>query len=488
MAEITKTIKPGGTPGSDCDYTSISAALAANCGLASKDLVSQTTSVTLNCVAGTGVDTSNVNTTGWTCDSTYNLTIRGYDTGKHAGKYDASKYVIRPASGNVVSLDAAYDVVEDLILDLQNTTSYGCGVKIGATSNLTHYVRRCIIRKSGTGANQRGVDAATAGNVVLLEHCVVYGQSGKALTYGALVGQNSCTLRVYNTTLHNCNTGLWAYSGYAHFYNCLGANCATCFSGNGGTNCASTDATATTYKNITPSFADAANEDFHVGTNSWSGTNITTLSPAGVALDIDGQTVTTWLVGADSVPGAAPSGSSYSDSLAESASSSDAQSASVSLSASASEAMSISDALAAVLSALDGLAEPVAASESASASLSVTASAAEDALIADSCSALSGAALSVSEFGSVSDALGWSLAAVATISESHAATDSSSSAAAFLGAVAEASGAGDAAVSSGTSPQESGQREYHAACVVIVNEFMAKAIFAEERRAVAVIH
>ena len=145
---------------------------------------------------------------------------------------------------------------------------------------------------------------------------------------------------------------------------------------------------------------------------------------------------------------APPSGSSYSDSIAESASASDALSAAASLAASASEALSCSDACAEALSALASLAEAVAASEAASASLSVVAEAAEGASLSDACSALSGAVLSVSESGSISDALSWSAVVSAAVSEEQAATDSFAAAAAFLGALAEASDSGDTASSS----------------------------------------
>lgn len=279
------------------DYTSLNAALTANCGLASKDLVAQDKYVVIECYPME--DTTAVTISGWSTDSTRNITIKTPSSNRHGGKWNTGVYRLKVA-GSVINCSAAYTVIDGLQVEHAASGQWAFGIYTSASTT----VRRVIVRRSpgsGAPANSVGMGAAVNNsNNSVFEYCIVYGlgNTGNA----GIQTEQGANLVLRNCTVYGCTTGYRFVSGTLSATNCIATGGTTCFTGSiTGSHNVSSDATApgtNALTGSTPTFVNitSGSEDFHIlNANAYAGVDPGSSS----AFDIDYEAITSWKRGAD---------------------------------------------------------------------------------------------------------------------------------------------------------------------------------------------
>lgn len=315
--ERLRTIKPSGQGG---DYTSLSGWEAGEQG----DLVTADLYV-IGEISGTwsGADTGQVTIDGWTTDATRYIEVRAVGSSLHAGKWDSTKYVLAPSTGQTACMTVVASYVK--IIGLQSEVSQAGTSPDWAICFHTDYsaapvnvvFERCIARATGT----LGTPDYSAGfwmnqpTSTKAINCVAYGFDSTSTTSGGFYNDRGIT---YNCTAYDCARGFYGGNVSAIAKNCLAQSCTDGFAGSwdtttSTTNCSdiASDAPGTSPVTGTATFVDAANGDFHLASGDTVAKNAgTDLSGDGTypfSNDIDGATrIGTWDIGADEITGSAP--------------------------------------------------------------------------------------------------------------------------------------------------------------------------------------
>jgi hypothetical protein len=273
MATVrTVTVKPSGG-----DYTSLAAAISGEAG----NLVALDRQLDIECHAFE--DTAVVNVTGYTTDAT--RYIRIYAAQNHGGKWNNSVYRYSySGASNSFTVGAQYTRVEGIQIDRGVNGPYNA---IQASSSAGSYllIDRVIARCIGTGGSGTTAFVAYDGAInVIARNSLAYGFNSHSASRGwYFIGTGNKT---QNCTAVDCYVGFHG----ADAYNCGAVDCTTPFASMAG---------QTTCSSSTPIFVDADNYDFHLAFSDtvWKG-NGTDLS-ADFTIDIDGQTRSSWDIGAD---------------------------------------------------------------------------------------------------------------------------------------------------------------------------------------------
>lgn len=313
MAARTVTVKSA-----DGDYTSLNAALSGE----SADLVTNTRLLTIETYAFE--DTTDADTgTGYTVSSSYYIKITSPESERHAGVWSTSKSRHKSTTGTLLTVQAAYTIVEWQQIDNAYTgANDALGIKLADNlSNCT--IRYCIIRKTGTpsAGYSIGVYFFVNSNVsqsVYIYRNIVYGfSSGGTYNFGICVDAstsyaNPSTI-INNNTVYLCDANIiqWDYDGLTLKNNFCGGGASFDYYLSGATPThsknISSDSTSpdgasyqgkTAYSNY---FQDYANKDFRtrpIMSNILLRAGDNLGSPYNI--DITGETVSgAWTIGAD---------------------------------------------------------------------------------------------------------------------------------------------------------------------------------------------
>jgi len=254
----------------------------------------------------TSPDTTPVVIDGWTTDADHYIRIYTTETARHDGKWNTNKYRLDGApTGNwaegVLNIYEDYVRVEGLQF---NTQLDGVGASTGLRVQQSGEVRiaSCIIKCTGTpdsGAVQ-GIRFDDGTGTLKIWNTLIYDWKKLNSTYDASItlGASGATYRradgvfiVKNCIAQDCNDGFNGVFDSASDYNISDI---------------SGDAPGANSKTCTVSFADEANDDFHLAVSDTAardaGTNLSGDSNLSFTDDIDGETRpggTAWDIGAD---------------------------------------------------------------------------------------------------------------------------------------------------------------------------------------------
>jgi hypothetical protein len=311
--EVIKTIKPSGG-----DYTSLSAWEAGEQG----DLVAADQIRTAECYSMS--DTAAVMIDGWTTDAARYIRIYTPAAERHGGKWDSAKYRIeRTLTANGQSaIDNREDYVRidglQVLLDFNNGNWTGAsGIYVYWSINPSNDIRisRNIIRASNqtTWSKGAGINLNDADAVVRIWDNVIYDFKSTNVSYGknGILATACASAYVYNNTVQNCTEGFARTAGAVVVKNNIAQDCTDGFAGvfDGASDYnlsdLASDAPGANSRNSTVvTFADKANDDFHLASGDTAakdfGTDLSGDAYLSFSDDIDVQTRSgTWDIGAD---------------------------------------------------------------------------------------------------------------------------------------------------------------------------------------------
>jgi hypothetical protein len=320
MADITVYVD-GTTSGSahagGAHYATLSAALTAEC--TSYDLVSTLNgSVHIECANILDTAAAAVPST-CTTDATHYIRIFGKAsdrTSSNTGKWSTGRYRLHRTSGNALTIAARYVRVEDIqvsVTDTSSTVRYGIITSPVAAGGSDIRIDGCVIVgdvASNTNAGScAGISASDADATVTIRNCVIYNWINNTTLGVGILCSGSPTTVENCTVVGNGQYGIRRASGTVAVTNTYaGSNATEDFSGTiTYTTCASADATVRTgvtasiaystanFVNVTASTADLHLVGGASATLLSGGTDLS----GSFTTDIDGDTYSTWSIGAD---------------------------------------------------------------------------------------------------------------------------------------------------------------------------------------------
>jgi hypothetical protein len=311
------------------EYTSLSAAEAGaldanHINSATGDLVTKTTILNLPCYYDNAADTTAVTIDGWITSASYYLKIytpsntstEVNTTQRHDGKWNTGKYSLEIANASALISLEQYTRIEGIQIKLTGTTN-----DVSGFWGWADVFSENIIKNESTGTGLKGIYSSE--QVQKIKNCIVYDFS-TANSVGFMASGNFGNMHYwYNNTVYNCTYGFYIsdYGTYVSgvLKNNLATACGTaCYlEVSGGADWsydynASSDGTADDYGGTghrvsqTFTFANEANDDFHLASNDAGARNYGIDLSADAYLpfstDIDGQTrpgESVWDIGAD---------------------------------------------------------------------------------------------------------------------------------------------------------------------------------------------
>lgn len=310
MAEYTTIVDPGNEQSEwSTDYTSLSAWEAGEQGLYSSG-----DSAIADCRRSTSTkDTAVVDFASWTSGVISKLIVHAdyRHEGKWADTRSSDSNYIYTLETNGTCLRIAEQTsevhIDGFLLDKTGTADYSVGIH--------HYgsgvIENCIIRKTGTAANQcSGILLAFGTLTKTVKNTIIYGFSGGTGFRGINASQGS--FNISNVTIYGCYYGVYQSFQQFKLINSAILNCTDCsnlsfnnFVSGSDYNVTSDDVAlganaATEQTSYTDYFVDPSNGDFHLkntSENLWglAGTDLS----GTFTTDIDGTTRSAWDIGAD---------------------------------------------------------------------------------------------------------------------------------------------------------------------------------------------
>ena len=309
-----------------------SGALSANSGQGAKnsshlntsDLYSGNYVLNVPCYYDSGADASAVSVQNWTTAANNyikvytptNTSTEANSSQRHSGKWDTSKYYISTTNAGIYIYENYFWIDGIQLKVFGNDSGWPVMVEINGLSPYDNKIKisNNILQADYSGMVTYGGNAISTSwgnqNVLNIWNNIIYDSIASTHFSGLYItgGKNY----VYNNTIHNVG-GSCMYNGSGTpFYakNNITQNCGTDYAGGGYD--ASSDynvsdgsgAPGTHSKNSTTvTFADAANDDFHLSQNDTAafgaGTDLSSDSYLPFSTDIDGETRTKWCIGAD---------------------------------------------------------------------------------------------------------------------------------------------------------------------------------------------
>lgn len=316
-------------------FSSLSAALPSGAGgaktlLGSSNLTAIDVQLNISCYYDTGADTTRVTINGWTTDSTryvrvyapYNTLTEVNQSQRHEGKWSATKYNLSVNLGstgdiNVILGSDPYIKIEGLQISHQGTGGYQGGIfsQSGTVEGLK--IDSCIIKHVGTLGDYQaayGIGALYDVNIKIFNTLIYdYKNSNDGSNASGINTENMSSAYIYNVTIVDCTAGINRNNSNVIIKNTLvyGHNPSNqAFEGtyNSASDYNATDddaATGGAHDRIsqTFSFADYANDDFHLTSTDTGAKNFGTdqVSEIGFSTDLDSQSRSglNWDIGAD---------------------------------------------------------------------------------------------------------------------------------------------------------------------------------------------
>lgn len=287
------------------DYTSISAWLssvsARGTDLTSRNVIEQ------GRITGTMTERILISSSTFTTSSDCYLELTADTDQSHAGVWDdaaATVYLNCSAGAHVISSSYIH------FSKLQLAFNYSSNSQTGCSAGLSYY-NYCLVKAINSGG-YTGVKGIIFGsnNPAYLACCILYDFSTTS-SRAIFIDNYSATSPIfYNCTFVNCYYGINKGAGAAPIAkNCLAQGCTDgfygTFSSSSDHNCSdiSGDAPGTNAVTGTVTFVDAANDDYHLASSdtvaNGAGADLSSDSLYPFSVDIDGDTITAWSIGAD---------------------------------------------------------------------------------------------------------------------------------------------------------------------------------------------
>jgi hypothetical protein len=234
----TYTVDTGGTPGVDCDFTSLAAAFGVG-GIAERGLVAGNKIVVIQCKASTGVaDTTAVVTDAggaWTVDKDHYIIIEPATGAGHVGIWDAAKYRLVVNGLNAITLKQGFTHVR--YLQLESTYAGNDNSYVVATSNLDgNRVYGNIVRNvtANVYATRYKIGvychSTTATHKAYVYNNIVHGFNWPA-TYSGGIHNYGLKNYISNNTIVGCSAGVERFSGTVVAKNNIAQLCTDGFKG-----------------------------------------------------------------------------------------------------------------------------------------------------------------------------------------------------------------------------------------------------------------
>jgi len=303
-------------------YASLNAAETARDG----DIATAGNTVTFLCRGATNADTAAVNINGWTTDADSYVKIEADPEDRHAGVWSTSKYRISIADALAFQIGEDYVTVDGLQIETSSANQAGqvpIIVNAQAATNNAVIISNCIVKGHNSGTyTQSGILFGDADTISYVFNCIIYNINTLSGSRG-ITGQGA-TQSIYNCTVIGGEYGIRSSAATCNMKNCyLGGSGVEAYLRNVGTlnknYCASSDGSAddtganeTTDANYiinvaldNDTFVDSTG-NFHLAADGLSPLQGEGAAPGGAApldytTDIDGETITTWSIGADSI-------------------------------------------------------------------------------------------------------------------------------------------------------------------------------------------
>lgn len=302
MADRTLTVGNGKT------YASLQAAITAQrtyLNLTTDNGSGGPGKVYIDCynLAAGAADTTAADTgTGWTTDANNYLIIRGAPSERSgSGTYSTSRYHLEVSNVNGLKIQAPYTQVLDI--QVQQTCAGGTGAaafscwNAGAGFRMERCIAKGVLSGTITGS-ALGYYLPEGGDTAYIINCLAYDFINGTESHIGFVTDTTAgnTVRVYNCTAVNCYHGFEDWKGSAgnlYTTNCGASGCTVAF----------TYATQTTCSSTTPTFVNAAGDDFHLASGDTTWKNVGTDLSATFTTDVDWQNrptgAGTWDIGFD---------------------------------------------------------------------------------------------------------------------------------------------------------------------------------------------
>lgn len=298
MATVnTRSINPGGGG----DYTSLSAWWAARKG----DLVADDRVEIAEVYDG--VDSTALNASGADviCDAAHYFLVRPAVGYEHGGVFTTSKYVFT----NTIIIGAPHFHISGILQQYTATATNKYAISCTGTTGENKFdsiIQKIQSSYTGTVA----IRGSSNGGTRNISNCVAYFAGGTA-TDARAYGNNYGYAYIYNCTAYSFAVGFYRNTTTTAVKNCLAQNCADGFLGafdsSSTNNCSnvSGDAPGANAVTGTAVFVDATTGDFHLSSSDTVsrgvGADLSADAVFPVTTDIDGETIATWSIGADSV-------------------------------------------------------------------------------------------------------------------------------------------------------------------------------------------
>jgi len=324
-SQLKHTVAPSGG-----DYTTLAAAIT-HLAAAHSDLVSLDVYADIE-ISGSwsSADTTAIDIDGFTTDAAHYINIYTTGSARHAGIWSTSKYIHAVnAAGYSFYIREPYvrfDGIQFGVTGPDQSHFWFGFVGLDATSSFR--LSNCIFKGHGNATYQEKLFNTASGiqPTTYMWNCISYNWGGHSNSYLSHVDAGS-TLNIYSSTFiwhADASAGLRKEGGTMVLKNCYSGT----LSGVGGgnyfgsptmTTCAASDATGDTgLDNIevdTDTFVNvsAGTEDFHLAADGLSplkdvGTDTSGEgAPLNFTTDIDGNTRSTWDIGADEYAAGGPS-------------------------------------------------------------------------------------------------------------------------------------------------------------------------------------
>lgn len=311
MADLVEcTVDPGGTG----DYASLNLAEAANFGAPSANLVADDKYVECTCICTNGAaDTTAVTIAGQTTDATRDITITVGEGYRHDGTLPTSGNVYRLVVTGSYAVRSYVDYTDIGWLPIQFTANTDAAIGLGiilCTGNRVHHTIVAVATGGYSTVRCIRGDDNSAGASELYYNNIVMGLDEPAAR-GIECDAYTVDVLAYNNTVIDCSIGFVAFltAGAVYSKNNLAFNCTDCFYGtfhgdstnnmySEGTDPGSNGTSIAAYAGG-QIFRDYNNNDFHLKQGSPCIGAGADLSAEGITDDIDGDTRSSWDVGAD---------------------------------------------------------------------------------------------------------------------------------------------------------------------------------------------
>lgn len=307
---VNPTVDPGGTG----DYTSLNSADSGYFGASGLNLVSNDEYVECECICTNGnADTSSVNISGYTTDSTHYIKIYVPDSYRHKGVFPTSGNIYRLKVGSGYRVFKSYDdyvKLHDLAAEITVAGDYNVGFHFKGKSCEAHH---CLVKVVDSGSYDYSGGFYLQNNPTTspgwhkVENCIVYGADQKSTHAAFIVAGDKVTAYIYNCTGAKCYNAVLGRDGVGVVKNFLGFGTTAGFVTTGtasfGAACThnasdqgdapgsnAMDLSAYSGSDI---FKDYANNDLHLAPNSpvaGQGIDLSSDSDLAVTDDIDRTT------------------------------------------------------------------------------------------------------------------------------------------------------------------------------------------------------